>query len=71
MLCQQDKKEELKSPPSSYSPQLDGYNTTARNFPQFKAINALPVMPDLARMGEDGGTQETLMRRKAEYHQSC
>lgn len=62
---------ELKSPPSSYSPEQDGYTNISTNVPLFHAINALPVMLDPARLDEGGGIDETLRKKKARYHQSC
>ena len=61
----------LKSPPKSYSPQSDGYRNIAKNVPLFKALNALPIMLDPARLDEGGGIEETLKRNKAKCHQSC
>ena len=45
-LCQLDKKKDLKCPPISYSTEQDGYSMIANNVPQFKAMNALPIMLD-------------------------
>ncbi len=70
-LCQQDKKEELKSPPSSYRPEQDGYTNIATNVPLFQAMNALPIKLDPARLDEGGGIDQTLRRNNAKYHQSC
>ena len=70
-LCQEDTGEDLKSPPKSYSPQYDGYRNITTNVPLFKALNALPIMLDPARLDEGGGIEETLKRNKAKYHQSC
>ena len=70
-LCQQDKKEELKSPPSSYKPEQVGYTNIATNVPLFQAMNALPIKLDPARLDEGGGIDQTLRRNNAKYHQSC
>ena len=70
-LCQQDKKEELKSPPSSYKPEQDGYSNIAANVPLFQAINALPIILDPARLDEEEGIDQTLRKNEARYHQSC
>ena len=64
-LCQQDKKEELKSPPSSYQPEQDGYTNIATNALLFQALNALPVMLDPARLDEGGGIDQTLRKNNA------
>ena len=70
-LCQQDTKEELKSPPNSYQPEQDGYTNIATNVPLFKAMNALPIMLDPARLNEGEGIEQTLRKNNAKYHQSC
>ena len=55
-LCQQEKNEELKSPHSNPTQkETDGYSNIATNIPQFKAINALPLMLDPRRLDEGGG----------------
>ena len=70
-LCQQDKKEELKSPPSTYQPDQDGYTNIATNVPLFQLLNALPIMLDPARLDEGEGIEQTLRKNNAKYHQSC
>ncbi len=72
-LCQTDKKEELKSPPTHYtfSPENNGYPMIATNVPLFQAINQLPIRLDMSRLDDGGGTEETLRRNNAKYHQSC
>ena len=47
-LCQTEKGEELKSPPSRYEVRedRDGYAVIARNVPLFKDINQLPIVLD-------------------------
>ena len=37
----------------------------------FQANNALPTILDPATLEEGGGTEETLRRSQANYHQSC
>ena len=58
-LCQQVKKEELKSPPISYTAKQDGYTNIATNVPLFQAMNALPIILDPARLDEGGGIEQT------------
>ena len=71
-LCQQEKNEELKSPHSNPTQkETDGYSNIATNIPQFKAINALPLMLDPRRLDEGGGIDDTLRKNNAKYHQSC
>ena len=70
-LCQQDMKEELKSPPNSYQPEQDGYTNIATNVPLFKAMKALPIMLDPARLNEGEGIEQTLRKNNAKYHRSC
>ena len=60
----------MKSPPKSYSPQSDGYRNIATNVPLFKALNALPIMLNPARLDEGGGIEEILKRNKAKYFKS-
>ena len=47
-LCQTEKEEQLKSPPSRYeaSEDRDGYVMIGRNIPLFKEINQLPILLD-------------------------
>jgi hypothetical protein len=72
-LCQSEKGEELKSPPSRYeaSEDRDGYVMIARNVPLFKEINKLPILLDPRRLDEGNGIEETLREKNAKYHQSC
>ena len=70
-LCQRDKKEDLKSPPTSYTMQNDGYTNIANNVPLFHAINALPITLDPSRLDEGEGIEATLRKNNAKYHQSC
>ena len=72
-LCQTEKGEELKSPPSGYEVRedRDGYAIIARNVPLFKDINQLPIVLDPRRLDEGGGIAETLRKNDAKYHQSC
>ncbi len=71
-LCQQDKKDEdLKSPPTRYSTEQDGYSMIASNLPLFQAINDLPIILDPARLDEGDGIEKTLKIHHAKYHQSC
>ena len=67
-LCQLVKKEELKSPPISYTAKQDGYTNIAMNVPLFQAMNALPIILDPARLDEGGGIER---KNSAKYHQSC
>lgn len=71
-ICQEDKdNEDLKSPPTRYSSEQDGYTMIATNVPLFHALNEMPIVLDPARLDEGGGIEETLRRNKAQYHQSC
>jgi hypothetical protein len=38
-------------------------------FPRFQAINQLPIILDPIRLDEGGGSEETLRRNIAKYHQ--
>ena len=53
-LCQTEKEEELKSPPTRYEAKgdRDGYVMIARNVPLFKDINRLPILLDPKRLDE-------------------
>lgn len=68
--CQQDKKDELKSPPS-YKAEHDDYCNIAENVPLFHAINELPIPLNPARLNDGDGIGETLRKNKAVYHQTC
>lgn len=72
-LCQTDKKEELKAPPTLYecNPQSSRYYMIARNVPHFKDINQMPIRLDLSRLDDGCGIEETLRKNNAKYHQSC
>lgn len=72
-LCQKEKNEDLKSPPTHYpcTQEHDGYAMIATNIPLFHAINEMPIVLDPVRLDEGGGVEETLRRNKAKYHQSC
>ena len=72
-LCQTEKGEELKSPPSRYeaSEDRDGYVMIARNVPLFKDINQLPILLDPRRLDKGEGIEDTLRKNNAKYHQSC
>ena len=72
-LCQDDKKEDLKSPPTHYpcSMEQDGYSMIAKNVPLFHAISEMPIMLDPARLDEGYGIDKTLRRNHAKYHQTC
>ena len=72
-LCQTEKEEELKSPPTRYEAKgdRDGYVMIARNVPLFKDINRLPILLDPKRLDEGNGIEDTLRKNQAKYHQSC
>ena len=69
-LCQEDKSEDLQSPPIRYLCDRDGYVMIVTNLPLFHAINALLIVLDPARLDEGDGTEDTLRENKARYHQS-
>ena len=71
-ICQKDKhNEDLKSPPTRYSCEQDGYTMIATNVPLFHTLNVMPFVLDPARLDAGGGIEETLKKNKAQYHQSC
>ena len=71
-LCQTDKKnEDLKSPPTRYKAENNGYTMIATNVPLFKTINEMPIMLDPTRLDASYGIEESLIRNNAKYHQSC
>ena len=70
-LCQNEKNKDLKSPPTYYSHQHDGYTLIAIKVRLFHAINELPIALDPARLNEGGVVEKTLGMNKAQYHQSC
>lgn len=71
-LCQTDKNEELKCPPTRYDKkESDGYAMIARNLPLFKSINQMAIIMDIARLDNGTGIEETLRQMNAKYHQSC
>lgn len=71
-LCQEDKKNEnLKSPPTRYHTDQDGYLMIARNIPLFHSINEMPIRLDPTRLDEGHGIEDTLRKNNAKYHQSC
>lgn len=70
-LCQTDRKEELKSPPTRYECSSDGYSMLATNIPHFQAINLLPMKLDPSRLDDGGGIEDTLRRNNAKYHHKC
>ena len=61
------------SPLSSLQREQDyaGYTNIANSVPLFHAINCMPIPLYPARLDEDGGIEETLMRNRAKYHQRC
>ena len=59
-LCQDDKDEELKSPPTRYAIEQDGYSMLAKNIPIFQSISDMPIKFDPARLDEGSGVEETL-----------
>lgn len=59
-LCQQDKKEELRSPATNPAVrEKDGYQTIATNIPLFVAINNLPIALDPGRLDEGDGIERS------------
>jgi len=71
-LCQEVKREDLKSPQANPARRGDdGYMNLATNIPLFHSLNALPMKLDPARLDEGGGIDETLRQKKARYHESC
>ena len=56
-LCQIDKDEDLKSPPTRYETNTDndGYIMIARNIPLFHAIHQMPIKLDPNRSDHGGG----------------
>ena len=71
-LCQEVKKEDLKSPQANPARRGDdGYTNLAKNIPLFHSLNVLPIKLDPARLDEGSGIEETLRKNKAQYHESC
>ena len=71
-LCQEVKKEDLKSPQANPARRsIDGYMNLATNIPLLHSLNALPIRLDPARLDEGGGIEATLREKKARYHESC
>lgn len=72
-LCQIDKEEDLKSPPTRYETdrENDGYVMIARNIPLFHEIRQMPIKLDPKRLDHGDGIEETLRKNHAKYHQSC
>ena len=70
-LCQENKSEELISPPTRYTLEQDGYSMICKNIQKFLSINQMPIKVDLARLDEGEGVEETLRANKAKYHNSC
>ena len=70
-LCQEDKGDDLISPPTRYTSESDGYSMIAANIPLFHALNEMPIVLDQARLDEGEGMEQTLRKNKALYHQSC
>ena len=71
-ICQKDKhNEDLKSPPTRYSCEQDGYTMIATNVPLFHTLNEMPLVLDPATFDEGGVIEETLKKNKAQYHQNC
>lgn len=70
-LCQEDRDQELKSPPTRYTIEQDGYSMIGKNIPMFESINEMPIKFDPACLEEGNGVEETLRANKAKYHQSC
>ena len=60
-LCQEVKKEDLKSPQANPARRgTDGYMKLATNIPLFHSLNTLPIKLDPTRLDEGGGIEETL-----------
>ena len=70
-LCQEDRDEELNSPPTRYAMKQDGYSMIGKNIPMFQSVNEMPIKFDPARLDEGSGVEDTLRANKAKYHQSC
>lgn len=72
-LCQIDKDEDLKSPPTRYETDRDndGYVMLARNIPLFNGIHQMPIKLDPNRLDQGNGIEESLRVNNAKYHQSC
>ena len=66
-LCQIEKEEDLKCPPTRYESgkDNDGYAMIARNVPLFKATGHMPIIMDPARLDQGEGIAETLRKNKA------
>jgi hypothetical protein len=69
---QTDWNKDLRSQPTHYScsKDNDGYYMIATNIPLFQAINQLSIILDPIRLDEGGGSEETLRRNIANYHQN-
>ena len=66
-LFQKDKhNEDLKSAPTRYSCEQDGYTIIATNVPLFHTLNEMPLVPDPARLDEGGGIEDTLKKKAQE-----
>ena len=56
-LCQEDRDEELKSPPTRYAMEQDGYSMIGKNILMFQSINEMPIKFDPARLDDSGGAK--------------
>ena len=70
-LCQENKSEELISPPTRYTLEQGGYSIICKKLQTILSINQMPIKLDLARLDEGEGVEETLRANKAKYHNSC
>ena len=71
LQCQEDRDEELKSPPTRYAKEKDGCAIIGKNIPMFQFINEMRTKFDPSRLDEGTGVEETLGANEAKCHQSC
>ena len=48
-----------------------GYTLLAKNIPEFKRLNEMPVPLDIRRIDDGQGIETTLVNNSAKYHHSC
>ena len=69
-ICQVDKHEALMSPTDPSDKIKLGYTLLAKNIPEFKRLNEMPVPLDIRRIDDGQCIEATLVNNSAKYHHS-
>ena len=72
VICQENRGEVLQCPAESKRADVeDEYKTLAENIARFRQLGCMPVTLTIERLDQGSGIEQTFVRGKARWHNSC